>query len=87
MSVDTVVQVQDGAGSLLLPHVPRPGYPAYVIDVGRPVVPWRWTSIVLAPIELLALAWSVPFVILLVMVPIGLGIASVLWVARLILRL
>jgi hypothetical protein len=64
-----------------------PGYSTSVKDVSRPVRPWRWTSVLLAPVELLALAWSVPVLILFVMVPIGLALASVLWVGRLIVRL
>jgi hypothetical protein len=34
---------------------------------------------------LLALAWSVPVIILLIMVPIGLALASALWLGRLVL--
>lgn len=52
------------------------------VDVNRPVTPWRWTSVLLAPLELLALAWTIPFLMLLVMVPIGLVIASALWAGR-----
>ena len=52
------------------------------VDVNRPVTPWRWTSVLLAPLELLALAWTIPFLVLLVMVPIGLVIASALWAGR-----
>ena len=59
-----------------------PDYPDYVVDVGRPTIPWRWTSILLLPVELLALAWSVPFLILLIMVPIGFAVATALWVGR-----
>jgi len=55
-------------------------------EVSRPVTPWRWTNVLLAPLEALALAWSVPFLILLVMVPVGLALASALWLARLLLR-
>jgi hypothetical protein len=66
-------------------HVTTPAFPAY-LDVTRPVTPWRWTSVLLAPVELVALAWSVPVLMLLVMVPIGLTLAGALWVGRLILR-
>ena len=38
----------------------------------------------MAPLELLALAWTAPLAILLVMLPIGLAVALVLWVVRLI---
>ncbi len=54
-----------------------------VIDVGRPVVLWSWKDVVLAPVELLALAWSVPVLVLLVLVPFGLVIAGLLWLGRL----
>jgi hypothetical protein len=67
-------------------RVLTPAYPAYVVNVSRPVKPWHWTSILLAPIELLGLAWSVPILVLLVMLPIGLVLAGALWAARLILN-
>ena len=60
----------------------RPATSAGVVDVGRPSTRQRWPSLLLVPLELLALAWSVPFVILLIMVPIGLAVASVVWVGR-----
>jgi len=63
-------------------RVPTAASPAYVVDVSRPVRPFRWRSLVLAPIELLALAWSVPVLIMLVMVPVGLALASVFLVGR-----
>jgi hypothetical protein len=34
--------------------------PAYVVNVSRPGQPWRWTSVLLAPLELLVIAWSIP---------------------------
>lgn len=52
------------------------------VDVNRTVTPWRWTSVLLAPLELLALAWTIPFLVLLVMVPFGLVIAGALWAGR-----
>ena len=58
--------------------------PKYVIDVSRPVTPWRWQSSLQAPIELLALAWGIPLIILLLIVPVGLAVAGVLWVVRLV---
>lgn len=57
-----------------------------VIDVSRPVTPWRWMDVLQGAGELLAVAWSVPLVVLLVMVPIGFAAASALWIVRLILR-
>ena len=60
----------------------RPGSPSYVIDVSRPVPPRRWTAMAMAPVELLALAWSAPLVILMLMLPIGLAVALAVWAAR-----
>ena len=61
--------------------------PKYVIDVSRPVTPWRWTNSLQAPIELLALAWGIPLLILLLIVPVGLALAAALWIGRLVVRL
>ena len=61
--------------------------PKYVVDVSRPVTPWRWRNSLQAPIELLALAWGIPFLILLLILPIGLVLAGVLWVGRLVVGL
>jgi hypothetical protein len=55
-----------------------------VLDVSRPVIAWRWRSILLAPIQLLALAWGIPLLVLLLMVPVGLAVAGALWVGRLV---
>lgn len=60
---------------------------SYVVDVSRPSPPWSWRSVVLAPLELLVVAWSVPVVILLIAAPIGLAIAAFLWLGRLMVRL
>ena len=60
--------------------------PKYV-DVSRPVMPWSWRSSLQAPIELLALAWGIPLLIMLMMVPVGLALAAALWVARLVFGL
>ena len=61
--------------------------PKYVVDVSRPVTPWRWQSSLQAPIELLALAWGIPLVILLLIVPVGLALAGALWIGRLVASL
>jgi hypothetical protein len=59
-----------------------------VVDVSRPPSPpWSWRSLVLAPLELLAVAWSVPVVILLIAAPIALVVAALLWLGRLMVRL
>ena len=63
-------------------RVPTAASPAYVVDVSRPVTPFGWRSLVLAPIEILALAWSVPVLIMLLMVPVGLAVAIAFWVGR-----
>ena len=63
-------------------RVPTAASPTYVKDVSRPITPFRWSSLVQAPIELLALAWSVPVLVMLLMLPIGLALAGALWVSR-----
>ena len=78
-------RVQEAAGSDMPRRVVTPAYPIDVVDVSRPVKSWPLRSVLLTSIELLVLAWSVPVLILLVMVPIGLALASALWVGRLIL--
>ena len=60
---------------------------SYVVDVSRPSPPWSWRSVLLAPLELLVVAWSVPVVIVLIAAPIGLAIAALLWLGRLLVRL
>ena len=68
-------------------HLGRPvTTPSYVVDVSRPSTPWNWRAVLLAPLELLLVAWSVPVVILLIVAPIGLAIAALLWVGRLMVR-
>ena len=61
--------------------------PKYVVDVSRPVTPWRWQSSLQAPIELLALAWGIPLVVLLLILPVGLALAGALWIGRFVVRL
>ena len=61
--------------------------PSYVVDVSRPSTPWSWRAVLLAPLELLVVAWSVPIAILLIAAPIGLAIAALLWLGRLTVRL
>ena len=69
-------------------HLGRPvATPSYVVDVSRPSTPWSWRSVLLAPLELLLVAWSLPIVILLIAAPIGLAIAALLWLGRLLLRM
>ena len=49
------------------------------MNVSRAAVPWRWTDVLLAPVELLAVVWSIPLVILAIGVPIALAITLVRW--------
>ena len=49
------------------------------MNVGRAAVPWRWTDVLLAPVELLAVVWSIPLVILAIGVPIALAITLARW--------
>ena len=58
--------------------------PNSVVDVSRTVTPWGWRSSLQASIELLALAWGIPVLILLLITPVGLALAGALWVARLV---
>jgi len=75
--------VQDMA---LARRPPTLAHASYVVDVTRPATPWRLPGVFRAAGELLVVVWSVPVVVLVLMVPIGLVLAGVLWIARLILR-
>lgn len=68
--------------------VPRPvATPSQVKDVSRPNTAWSWKAVLLAPLELLLVAWSVPVAVLLIMAPIGVTIAALLWLVRLLVGL
>ena len=41
-------------------------------------------SVLLAPLELLAVVWAIPFVILLLGLPVVLVVASIYWLGRLV---
>lgn len=56
-----------------------------VIDVSRPAQPWRWRTVMTDALSLVAVAWSVPLVVLAVGTPIALAIVLMLWVARRVL--
>jgi hypothetical protein len=45
---------------------------------------WRWTSLLLAPLEFIVVAWTIPLAIFLIMVPVGLALASLLWLGEVI---
>ncbi len=68
-----------------------PGLPARAAgggergDVERSAVSWRWSGAVTGTLQLLAIAWSIPFVMLLVGAPFALAIVLVLWLGRLAL--
>ena len=62
---------------------PAAAWPTSDAGVTRPSWLRRGADILQVPFELLALAWSIPVVILLIMVPIGLALAVVLWLGRL----
>jgi hypothetical protein len=56
-----------------------------VLNISRAVVPWSWRDVLLAPVELLALAWGVPLLVLLALLPFGLVIAGAIRLGRMIL--
>jgi hypothetical protein len=47
---------------------------------------WRWSSVLMGSVELLAVVWSVPLAVLLVGSPIALTIVLLLWLGRLALN-
>ena len=57
-----------------------------IVDVSRPVQPWRWTDALLDALALLAVVWSIPFVIILLGTPFVLGIALLDRIGRLIVN-
>lgn len=82
-----VALVPPVAAETVSPPVVARALPAYAMTVSRPPTGWRWSNLLLAPVELLALAMGFPVVILLVMVPLGLVLAGALWLSRLLLGL
>ena len=46
-----------------------------MVNVGRPDIPRRWSSVILVPLELLAVVWTAPFVILAVGIPIAFAVS------------
>jgi hypothetical protein len=58
--------------------------PITVIDISRPAAPWSWRDLFLAPVELIALAWGVPLLVLLALLPFGLLIAGAVRLGRMI---
>ena len=55
-----------------------------VINISRPVAPRSWRDLFLVPVELLALAWGVPLLVLLALLPFGLVIAGAVRLGRMI---
>jgi hypothetical protein len=75
-----------GSGRTPIPPAAAAARPAGIGGTGgvpTPVLPWRWQMVLMDAVRLLALAWSVPFAMLLVGAPIALTIAVVLWLGRL----
>jgi hypothetical protein len=56
-----------------------------VINISRPVQSWRWEDVFVAAVELLAVAWGVPLLVLLALLPVGLVIAGAVRLGRMIL--
>ena len=56
-----------------------------VVDVSRTPVRWRWTHVLLMPLEFLAVVWSLPAVAMVVAAIVGIAFAGVLGIVRLIL--
>ena len=88
VAANTIRRLHPVLGTRRVPeHLGRPvTTPSYVGDVSRPSTPWNWRAVLLAPLELLLVAWSVPVAIVLIVAPIGLAIAALLWVGRLMVR-
>ena len=79
-----------GDGPVTEELVPRgvaaPASPAYVVNVGRPRPRGAPVRFLLAPLELLAVAWSVPLLFLALMVPVGLLVTTIVWAVGLVLH-
>ena len=58
----------------------------YIVDVSRPVQPWRWPDVLGQSLQLLAVVWSIPLVILLLGTPFVLGVALLFRTGRLVLN-
>lgn len=52
------------------------------INVSRPAVPWRWSTLLNDGVDFFAVAWGLPLVVLLVGTPIALAIVLVLRLGR-----
>ena len=59
--------------------------PMAVINVSRPLVPWNWRHVLMAPMQVLALAWGLPFLVFIALLPFGLLIAGAVRLGRMIL--
>ena len=55
------------------------------LNVSRPIAPWRWRTAFVNAVELMAVVWSIPFVIVAIGAPLALAIAALLWLARWVL--
>jgi len=52
------------------------------LNVSRPIVPWRLRTVIVNAIELAAVVWSIPFIIVAIGAPLALAIVALLWLAR-----
>jgi hypothetical protein len=52
------------------------------LNVSRPIVPWRWRTAIVDAVELIAVVWSIPFVVVAIGAPLALAIVALLWLAR-----
>ena len=61
----------------------RPHSPAYGGTIaGTPASPWRKGALLTNTLEMLAVVWSVPLVVLMVGTPFALAILALLWLVR-----
>lgn len=60
----------------------RAAAPSAGLNVSRPAVPWRWRNAMVDATELVAVVWSIPFVIVAIGAPLALAIVALLRLAR-----
>ena len=52
------------------------------LSVSRAIVPWRWRTAGMDALELIAVVWSLPFVIVAIGAPLALAVAALVWLGR-----
>lgn len=87
MTATASAPVQLGAPRLALTALAGHAHPVArgaggVVDVSRPMTGWRWRATAADGLWLVAVAWSVPIVVLVVGTPIALAIIALLWAVR-----